>query len=189
MSVTLRSRRGAIGVGWHAVALRESAERLLGVARSGSGKADARAGRVQWIEVEAGRARGDVLDQDGALYSAQVDLTPFPPADRAVVLEIARSRPDLPTLLAAGEYPAEVEEELTRSEVPLLPREASALTHDCSCLDWPGPCRHVAALVYVLVEAVDEDPLLVLRLRGLELADLAPPTPEDSGTTAAVPLP
>ncbi|MFC7456018.1 SWIM zinc finger family protein [Brachybacterium sp. GCM10030267] len=175
MSIRLTSRRGAIGRNWHAAALRDAAETILGVGRAGSGKADARAGRVQWLDIETGIARGDVLDADGHLYQARVDLPPFSPADREAFVQVARTRPDLPTRLAGGEYPQDLEAELARCEVSLLPRGASELSHDCSCLDWPGPCRHVAALVYVLVEEVDERPVQLLTLRGLALEDLVPP--------------
>lgn len=175
MSIKLVSRRGAIGKSWHAAALRDAAERLLGVGRSGSGRADARAGRVQWLDVEAGIARGDVLDADGELYQARIDLPVYSPSDREVFLQVVRARPELPARLAAGEYPQEIEGALAPHEISLLPRDASELSHDCSCLDWPGPCRHVAALVYVLVEAVDEHPVHLVTLRGLTLEDLVAP--------------
>ena len=175
MSIELRSRRGAVGTAWHAVALRDGAERLLGPARVSRGKADARAGRVQWLDVDAGAARGDVLDADGELYHARLELPAFLEGDRRVVLQVARAHPELPARLAAGEYPQQIEAELAASEISLLPRDAMELSHDCSCLDWPGPCRHVSALLYVLVEAVDEQPLLLLTLRGLALEDLVAP--------------
>lgn len=202
MSIKLVSRRGAIGKGWHAAALRDAAERLLGVGRSGSGRADARAGRVQWLDVEAGIARGDVLDADGELYQARLDLPVYSPSDREVFLQVVRARPELPARLAAGEYPQEIEGALAPHEISLLPRDASELSHDCSCLDWPGPCRHVAALVYVLVEAVDEHPMHLVTLRGLSLEDLiapresiepgsssAPADPADGSEPAPAPTP
>lgn len=187
MSIQLRSRRGAIGKGWHAVALRSAAELLLGPGRASGGRADARAGRVQWLDLSPGRARGAVLGADGEAHEAQLDLAPLAGPDRAVVLRIARAHPELPARLASGAYPEEIERELAREEVSLLPRGASELSHDCSCLDWPGPCRHVAALVYVLVESVDEDPTGLLTLRGLSLGDLiaprdAAPAGDDEGT-------
>ncbi len=187
MSIQLRSRRGAIGKGWHAVALRSAAELLLGPGRASGGRADARAGRVQWLDLSPGRARGAVLGADGEVHEAQLDLAPLAGPDRAVVLRIARAHPELPARLASGAYPEEIERELAREEVSLLPRGASELSHDCSCLDWPGPCRHVAALVYVLVESVDEDPTGLLTLRGLSLGDLiaprdAAPAGDDEGT-------
>ena len=175
MSIELISRRGPIGKSWQAVALRDGAERLLGSSRVGRGKADARAGRVQWLDVDTGMARGDVLDADGELYQARLDLPAFREEDRRAFLEVAHRHPELAARLAGGVYPQQIEAELSRSEISLLPRDASELSHDCSCLDWPGPCRHVAALVYVLVEAVDATPVLLLTLRGLALGDLVPP--------------
>lgn len=184
MSIRLISRRGTIGVGWHAVALREAAEALLGLGRAGAGKADARAGKVQWLDVSPGTARGDVLDADGSLYQARLDIPVLPGPDRDVLLTVARSHPELPARLAAGEYPQAIETELGAHEVSLLPRGASELSHDCSCLDWPGPCRHVAALLYVLVEAVDARPTELLTLRGLTLEDLVAPAPSTAATDA-----
>ena len=179
MSISLRSRRGPVGAAWHAIALRDGAERLLGPARVGRGKADARAGRVQWLDVDTGAARGDVLDADGELYQARLELPALRAEDRRAFLQVARAHPELPARLAAGEYPQQIEAELAASEVSLLPRGAAELSHDCSCLDWPGPCRHVSALLYVLVEAVDDRPALLLTLRGLALEDLvAPREPE-----------
>lgn len=178
MGIVLRSRRGAIGTSWQAVALRDALEGLLGVGRASGGKADARAGRVQWLDVAPGRARGDVLHADGTLVQASLEVPVLRADDRDVMLQVARAHPELPARLAAGVYPVEIEKELARHEVSLLPRGAADLSHDCSCLDWPGPCRHVAALAYVLVEAVDEAPLHLLSLRGLALEDLvAPRTP------------
>lgn len=176
MSIQLRSRRGPIGTGWQAVALREAAERLLGTGRASRGRTDARAGRVQWLEVEPGAARAAVQDPDGDLHQARLDLPAYREGDRAEFLRVARARPELPARLAAGTYPSEIEAELAPAELSLLPRDASELSHDCSCLDWPGPCRHVSALVYVLVEAVDEHPVHLLTLRGIRLEELVAPT-------------
>lgn len=179
MSIELRSRRGPIGTSWHAIALREAAERLLGPSRVGRGKTDARAGKVQWLDVDTGVARGDVLGADGELHQARLELPAIRPGDREVVLQVARAHPELPARLAAGEYPQQIEAELAPSEISLLPRDAAELSHDCSCLDWPGPCRHVSALLYVLVEAVDVEPLLLLTLRGFTLEDLVAPVAAD----------
>ena len=36
----------------------------------------------------------------------------------------------------------------------------------CSCPDSEVPCKHLAATFYLLAEAFDEDPFLILRWRG-----------------------
>ncbi|MDO5662285.1 MAG: SWIM zinc finger family protein [Brachybacterium sp.] len=187
MSIRLRSRRGAIGATWQGRALRGAAEAILGVNRQSAGRRIARADRVQWLDVAPGVARGDVLDDDGSIYSPRLEIPVLASGDRSVFLQVARAHPELPARLAAGDYPEEIEKELGDREMSLLPRDAAEMSHDCSCLDWPGPCLHVAALVYVLVEAVDETPAHLLTLRGLEMGDLAPDAARGRGAGGVAP--
>ncbi|MCI0528593.1 MAG: hypothetical protein L0Y56_14235, partial [Nitrospira sp.] len=35
-----------------------------------------------------------------------------------------------------------------------------------SCPDWSNPCKHIAAVYYLLAERFDEDPFLIFKLRG-----------------------
>jgi uncharacterized Zn finger protein len=63
---------------------------------------------------------------------------------------------------------------------------------DCSCPDWAVPCKHLAAVFYLLAEAFDADPFLVLtwrgrgkeellgNLRSLASAEIAGRTPDDA---------
>ncbi|MFC0672862.1 SWIM zinc finger family protein [Brachybacterium hainanense] len=172
MSITLRSRRGAIGTAWHAAALRTALEQLLGTRTLAAGRRIARAGGVQWLDVSRGEARGDVVGGDGAPRPARISIRPLRPEEHAAVLRIAGGVPGLVLRLAAGEYPEEFEKALGAEDMSLLPVEVRDASFDCSCLDWPGPCEHVSALLYVLVEAVEEDPLLLARLRGIGLEEL-----------------
>lgn len=176
MSIPLRSRRGQIGTSPQAVALREQIEAQVPASRASAGRRAARAGRVQWIDIAAGAARGEVLDDlTGHGVVARLDVRPLPRGDHDALLRIAHDHPELPARLVAGELPTDVARELEAEEIALVPRGAADLTHDCSCHDWPGPCTHVAALAYVLVEAVDEDPTALLTLRGVTLEELAAP--------------
>lgn len=176
MSVQLRSKRGAIGTAWHAVALRETVENHLGAARATAGKRLARGGRVEWFDVAPGQARAGVLGDDGQIAQASLEFLALRAGDRDVMLQILRAHPELPARLASGAYPESIEAELAGEELHLLPSSArSEITHSCTCLDWPGPCVHVAALAYVLVEAVEEHPQHLLALRSLTLADVAAP--------------
>jgi uncharacterized Zn finger protein len=53
-----------------------------------------------------------------------------------------------------------------------LPEEKSDFFAECSCPDWGKPCKHAAAVGFLLAEAVDRDPLLLLALRGVGRAEL-----------------
>nr|WP_241022050.1 SNF2-related protein [Burkholderia sp. Ac-20353] len=39
----------------------------------------------------------------------------------------------------------------------------------CSCPDWAVPCKHLAAVIYLLSREIDGNPFLVFSLRGIEL--------------------
>jgi uncharacterized Zn finger protein len=40
------------------------------------------------------------------------------------------------------------------------------LITECSCPDYANPCKHVAAVHYILGERFDQDPFMLFRLRG-----------------------
>lgn len=184
MSIRMRSLRGRIGTSWQGAALRASLEGVLGTSRSSSGRRLARADRVQWLDVAPRRARAGVLDDDGTIYEPELDVAAFGSEDRTIVVGVLQGHPELPALLSRGGYPESVEKELAGHDATLLPRSVSELSHDCTCMDWPGPCVHVAALTYVLVEAIDESPVHLLTLRGLTLREIAAPTASGRGAAA-----
>jgi len=68
--------------------------------------------------------------------------------------------------LLAGEMPHEIEEVFDDCGTPLFPRSVSDLEMRCSCPDWEVPCKHLAAVCYVLAEEFDRDPFGLLAWRG-----------------------
>ena len=86
--------------------------------------------------------------------------------------------------------PVEIEEVFASCGTPLFPRSAADLDIHCSCPDWGVPCKHLAAVCYVLAEAFDDDPFEMLawrgRTRGALLAALrqAGPRPAASAGSA-----
>jgi uncharacterized Zn finger protein len=69
--------------------------------------------------------------------------------------------------LLASEMPEDVEEAFTRAGASLFPARRGELRTECSCPDWSNPCKHIAAVYYLLGEEFDRDPFLIFRLRGL----------------------
>jgi uncharacterized Zn finger protein len=98
--------------------------------------------------------------------------------------------------LLAGEMPAEVEEVFQRVDVSLFPKRSGDLRTECSCPDWSNPCKHVAAVYYLLGEEFDRDPFLLFKLRGLDreellarLGAIAPAEEAAGAAEEAAPLP
>ena len=68
--------------------------------------------------------------------------------------------------LLSGEMPVEIEEAFVESSTTLFPELDDDLVSACSCPDWENPCKHVAAVFYLMAEAFDDDPFLIFAWRG-----------------------
>ena len=54
-------------------------------------------------------------------------------------------------------------------KIPIFPARWSDLKMHCSCPDGAVPCKHLAAVIYLLSQQIDADPFLVFSLRGIEV--------------------
>ncbi|MEO9222481.1 MAG: SWIM zinc finger family protein [Mycobacteriaceae bacterium] len=173
--IRLRSARGPVGDTWWGRRLTETMEAVVDSGRVSRGKSYARSGQVLSLLVEAGRAVGRVQGSEESPYAAEVRLRPFGAEDRAIAAQVVAASPQLVAGLLAGELPQGLAAALASAGVGLLPESTADVDFDCSCLDWGWPCKHAAALVYLLAERLDDDPLQLLALRGVDLDQLLAP--------------
>jgi uncharacterized Zn finger protein len=62
--------------------------------------------------------------------------------------------------------PADIEAVLAGAKLALLPASYDELRSSCTCPDAANPCKHTAAVYYILAERFDEDPFALFTLRG-----------------------
>lgn len=131
------------------------------------GRSYARAGRVVDLEVGPGRVTAGVVGTRRRPYRVEIVMPPYPAEvwDRA--LEAVASDALTVIRLLRRELPEELGERLREAGADLFPRRGE-LTTGCSCPDIANPCKHVAAVHYLFAAALDNDPFLILRLRGLD---------------------
>jgi uncharacterized Zn finger protein len=99
-------------------------------------------------------------------YDVRLGVKPLTAAQWAAVEERLAGAALFRAKLLAGEMPQEIEEVFADCGTPLFPEDADDLDMRCSCPDWGVPCKHLAALCYVLAEAFDADPFTMLAWRG-----------------------
>jgi uncharacterized Zn finger protein len=164
--VKARSKRGAIGEQWWSrrfIAFLESSGMSGRLQR---GRAYARRGQVLEFALAAGKVTARVQGSRPSPYSVSITVRPLTVAQwREVEARLARQALFRARLLA-GEMPAEIEQVFADCGAPLFPEPARDLTMSCNCPDWSVPCKHLAAVCYVLAEAFDVDPFAMLALRG-----------------------
>ena len=167
-----RSSRGAIGESWWSRRFLDVLESFAMGSRLTRGKTYARKGQVVSLDVVAGEVRATVQGSRVKPYQVTIGLAAFPEIVWAKA-EIALSEQALPSAkLLAGEVPPELEGLFADAGAPLFPRSVNELDQRCTCPDWEVPCKHLAATYYLLAEAFDVDPFLILRWRGRDRAPL-----------------
>ena len=161
-----RSSRGEIGSSWWSRRFLDVLESFAMGSRLTRGRTYARKGQVISFDVLPGEVRAMVQGSRVRPYRATIGLAVFSELVWAKA-EIALSEQALPSAkLLAGEVPPELEELFDGAGAPLFPRTFNELELRCSCPDWEVPCKHLAATFYLLAEAFDADPFLILRWRG-----------------------
>lgn len=161
-----RTARGAIGASWWSRRFLDVLESFAMGSRLTRGRTYARKGQVLSLEVVPGQVRASVQGSRARPYQVTLGLAPFTELVWAKT-EIALAQQALPSArLLAGEVPPELEQIFADAGAPLFPQRVDDLDQRCTCPDWEVPCKHLAATFYLLAEAFDDDPFLVLRWRG-----------------------
>lgn len=164
--IKAKSKRGAIGEKWWSkrfVKLLESFE--IG-ARLGRGRSYARKGQVISIDVQKGIVRSKVQGTRSKPYDITIELRPISDDGWEKAIDAMASKAVFAAKLLSGEMPQDIEEAFADAGVSLFPESQDDLETNCSCPDWSNPCKHIAAVYYLLAEQFDQDPFLIFKLRG-----------------------
>jgi uncharacterized Zn finger protein len=105
-------------------------------------------------------------------YRVRLETPVLAPSDWERVEQAMAGRAAFAARLLAGEMPHDIEEAFAAAGVSLFPASPRNLASSCSCPDWSNPCKHVAAVYYLLAEAFDDDPFLIFAWRGRTRGEL-----------------
>ncbi|MFY9934057.1 MAG: SWIM zinc finger family protein [Streptosporangiaceae bacterium] len=164
--IRARSKRGAIGEQWWSQRFISVLESFGMSGRLARGRSYARAGQVLNFELSQGKVTAQVQGSRPRPYQVRIGVLPLTTAQWRTVFARLASQALFRAKLLAGEMPHEIEDVFTECGTPLFPRTAADLDMQCSCPDWGVPCKHLAAVCYVLAEEFDLDPFAMLAWRG-----------------------
>lgn len=169
-----RARRGVIGRRWWSARWIQTLEALSldGGARLARGRAYARQGQVLQLQEEPGGIRALVQGSRPRPYTVRVRVASYPERRREALLQALAQEAGHLAALLSGDVTEGLAEAFAAAGAPLFPVAEDDLALECDCPDAVSPCKHAAAVQYLLAERLDDDPLLLLRLRGWDLADL-----------------
>lgn len=169
--IKAQNRRGAFARKWWGKRWIKVLENFEIGKRLARGRHYARRGQVVNLDVTKGRVKAKVQGSRVKPYDILIENDTFTDEQWQQVITDFSGQPRFASSLLSGEMPQDIEEVFNRAGLSLFPGEEE-LRFDCSCPDSSSPCKHIAAVFYLLAEAFDEDPFLIFRLRGMEKDEL-----------------
>ena len=155
------------GTTWWGQRWIEALERVLkgDSGRLARGRTYARAGRAHDLSIKNGKVKAKVTGSR-APYAISIELPQLSDSIWQVAIAFMAQKAEFSALLLNDQMPRQIDEAFESASASLFPRTRAELKTSCNCPDYGDPCKHVAAVHYVLGDALDRDPFLLLELRG-----------------------
>jgi uncharacterized Zn finger protein len=133
------------------------------------GRSYVRSGAVCHLEIAPGRVEARVIGT--RMYTVHADIAALKPAAWKALKQHCAGGIGSMIELLQGRLSEQVMRTVTDREHGLFPRPGE-MKFTCSCPDWAGMCKHVAATLYGVGNRLDLQPELLFRLRGVDPAEL-----------------
>lgn len=155
------------GTTWWGEAWLDALEGIAGGrgGRLARGKRWAKANRGADLHIEPGGVNAWVQADRDEPHEVHVGIRAFRDDEWDTVLDAIAAKAAHAAALLDGELDPGVVRDAEAVEVDLLPRPRDLHTV-CTCADDVEPCEHAAAACYLLADALDADPFVLLLLRG-----------------------
>jgi uncharacterized Zn finger protein len=164
--IQISRTRGPVARTWWSRRFIGALEELGVGGRLSRGRSYARAGQIVTLDVTAGGAVARVQGSRPQPYRARIGIPTFGKTEWAAVTDALAGQASYAAALLAGQMPHSIEEVFAGVGLSLFPDTARDVVMDCTCPDHAVPCKHLAAVFYVLAEQFDADPFGMLALRG-----------------------
>ncbi len=163
--IKARTKRGQFGEHWWAQRWIEVLESFGWENRLQRGRTYARKGQVLDIDIQLGRVNARVQGSRRTPYIVRIRISPLSDKQWAMAIDAIAEQALFAAQLLSGEMPPEIEQSVRSAGLSLFPTSMD-IDMQCSCPDWAIPCKHLAAVYYLLAEKFDRDPFLLFKLRG-----------------------
>lgn len=151
------------------------------------GRNYAREGHVLSIQFREQKVVAEVQGSDDEPYRLSIWLDAFSSEDWDHVIETLSEKAIYVAKLLAGEMPDNIESVFAANGLSLFPFTLNEVHSRCSCPDKANPCKHIAAVYYLLGDRFSADPFVLFQLRGKSKDDIISALREQRGIAAEKP--
>ncbi len=133
------------------------------------GRTYANKGLARDIEIEGNEISANVQGSRPRPYKVSFTIPPFSNQEKAKIVEAVIEQPMHLSTLLNRQLPSALMELCAKKGVALFPDSWNDLEGSCSCPDWAVPCKHMAAVLYLTANEIDQNPFLVFELHKFDL--------------------
>ena len=165
--IKAKSKRGSFATSWWGNKFIELLESFGWENRLQRGRTYARKGQVVSIKISPGTIKAKVQGTMPSPYRNQITIPTFQESVWDKISKELAKKAVYAAQLLTGEMPHDIDTELEKLGYNLLPKRSTELETECSCPDFANPCKHVAAVYYLVAERFDENPFIMFEIRGI----------------------
>lgn len=131
------------------------------------GRTYANNGSVRSIEIAGQVVKAEVWGTSS--YAIKINVGKFNDAEIKTIVSGIQTQPLVLAQLLNGELPEAILKLCQKEGIELFPSNWRSFDAHCSCPDYAKPCKHLAAIVYLLANEIDKNPFLLFTLHGFDL--------------------
>ncbi|EKD22921.1 MAG: Helicase, SNF2 family, partial [uncultured bacterium] len=136
------------------------------------GKSYANKGAVKKLQVENNIIKARVQGTRPSPYRVEVQLKPFNSNKQQQIVTMLSQNDLILAELLNHQLPPETNQILTKAGINLFPSSWADVNGSCTCPDSAVPCKHIAAVIYLMAVEIDNDPFLIFDLHDCDLNQL-----------------
>ena len=159
------------GITWWGEQWLKSLTRIDYSNRLPRGRSYAGKGAVSKIEINDNKIAAKVKGSRPKPYSVEIEIPLFTRKQNVILLDIIRDNPQLLSRLLNRELDAGLDALARKEGIHIFPESWKDFGMKCSCPDWAVPCKHLAAVLYLVANEVDKNPFILFNLHGIDLLE------------------
>lgn len=135
------------------------------------GASYARNGYVKDVKIKGNHIAAKVAGSRPRPYNVTIIVPPFFEEQIEALMNGIVGRPALISKLLNRELDPEILTIAEQNGLKVFPRQWTDFKMQCSCPDWAVPCKHLAAVIYMISREIDNNPFLVFEIHNVNLLD------------------
>ncbi len=145
-------------------------------------------GSVISVEINNNIINAKVQDEDRMTpYQITLEFPKFDEFDQDEIANIIESNHYYISKLESKILPADLLDEMEEEMISLFPKSFRDILMKCDCKKIAQPCKHVAAIFFVIANEIDKNPFIIFSLHGFNILNIIKPQDSCIDETTNIP--